>query len=75
MNAWGLVLQGENAKYTSKRFIQQMVECSASVVREDLADVRASPRFSLLIDETTDVAVLKQLIVYVRYWKNSQVMF
>ena len=32
-----------------------------------MEEVRASPAFSLLCDETTDVAVLKQLIIYVRY--------
>ena len=67
-------LQGGNAHYTSKRFIQEVVDCCADTVRASvLRGVHESPTFSILIDETTDVAIMKQLIVYIRYWEGNQV--
>lgn len=45
---------------------------SASVVKcRIVADVQASPYFALLLDETTDVAVMKQLIIYIKYSLTS----
>lgn len=34
---------------------------------EKLAEIKASPYFALLCDETTDITVLEQLIVHIKY--------
>ena len=44
--------------------MQALAETIAKPIQEHL---RTSPFFSLCIDETTDVSVTKQLIVYARY--------
>ena len=59
---------GGNAHYSSERFIQEAVTVLGSVVSNPIFEqMRASPFFSLMIDETTDVAVVKEVIVYARY--------
>ena len=63
-----LFSQGGNANYTSMRMIQEMLGLMSSHIRSTmLEEVKRSPVYSLLVDETTDVAVLKQLIIYGRY--------
>ena len=57
-----------NAHYTSERFKQELVQALAETIAKPVQEhLRASPFFSLCIDETTDVSVTKQLIVYARY--------
>ena len=60
--------QGENAKYTSQQsmfeFISVLSQCIEQKVR---AELDHSHYVSLLCDETTDVSIAKQLIIYVRY--------
>lgn len=59
---------GKNAQYTSERFIQEVVTCLGDVLSDGIfEEVRASPFFSLMTDETTDVAVVKEVVIYVRY--------
>lgn len=59
---------GSNAHYTSERFMQEAVLSLGAVIRKGIfEDLRSSPFFSILCDETTDVAVKKELIVYARY--------
>lgn len=65
---------GENAAYRSERFIQEIVSAVGEVlVRKFRAALQNSPFFVLMIDETTDVAVLKQLVIYARYITDSAV--
>ena len=60
--------KGNNAKYTSERTIQEMIQVlSDTALEEVLAEVHASPFVVLLCDESTDVLVTKQLVVYVKY--------
>ena len=49
---------------------------SATVEEEILQEISAiySPLISILCDESTDIAILKQLVVYVRYIKNGEVV-
>ncbi|XP_070559661.1 zinc finger protein 862-like isoform X2 [Ptychodera flava] len=64
--------QGANAHYTSERAIQEMLMSIATVISDDIyKSIRSSPTFSLLMDETTDVAILKQLITYIKYIKTT----
>ena len=64
----GDVNVGRNAKYTSERFMQEIVLSLGETIRQEIMDeVKSSPVFSLLIDGTTDVAVTKQPIIFARY--------
>ncbi|XP_078000900.1 zinc finger protein 862-like [Glandiceps talaboti] len=57
-----------NHSYTSERTIQEMVWSIGEVIRSDvLSAVQKSKFLSVLIDETTDVAILKQMILYSKY--------
>ena len=62
------IVVGGNAKYSSERFMQEIIQALAEVVSKNIIiALQASPFFSLCIDETTDMSVTKQLIVYCRY--------
>ena len=61
------------------RTVGEMIASMGHVIRENKMDeLRLSPSYSscsLLIDETTDVAIMKQLIIYGRYMsKCNQVI-
>ena len=58
---------GENAKYTSERFVQVVHSLGETIRQQIKAEVKASPLFTLLIDETTDIALTKQLIIYCQF--------
>lgn len=65
---------GRNAQYTSERFMQEIVIALGDTVQETAkSEMQSSPAFALLIDETTDVAIIKQMIVYGRYLHNGEV--
>ena len=56
---------GGNAHYSSERFMQEIVECLGKAVFNPIVSkLRQSPFFALCIDETTDVSVTKELILY-----------
>ena len=58
---------GRNAKYTSPQIIADFLEIMDSqVAKSVLKDMKTSGVFSLMIDESTDVSVLKQLVLYGR---------
>ncbi|XP_006824225.1 zinc finger protein 862-like [Saccoglossus kowalevskii] len=60
--------KGGNANYMSERIIQEMVDVLAQVIeRRIYSDIRESPFYSLMVDETTDISILKQLIMYAKY--------
>nr|XP_006811542.1 PREDICTED: zinc finger protein 862-like [Saccoglossus kowalevskii] len=61
-----------NYSYTSERTVQEMVLSIGEVIRQDvLEEFDRSPFISLLIDETTDVAVMKQLIIYDKHLQTN----
>ena len=46
----------------------ELLQCLSSVIGEQiLNDVRASDSFALMTDESTDIAILKQLVLLARY--------
>lgn len=66
------VLSKENAKYISDVAVRQFIESIAVVVEQDqLDDMRSSPAVCVLVDESTDNANVKQLLVYIRYVKDG----
>ena len=65
---------GDNAQYTSERFRQELVQALAETVAKPILEsIRSSPFFALCVDETTDISVTKQLIVYGRYLVEGDV--
>ena len=59
---------GGNAHYTSERFMQEAITSLGEVISISIFDkVRSSPFFALMCDETTDIAILKEVIIYARY--------
>ena len=65
---------GGNAHYTSECCMQELLQCLGETVAEPISShVRQSPFFALCIDETTDVSVTKELIVYCRYIVDGEV--
>ena len=63
-----------NAQYTSERFVQEVIQALGETISSPiLSSVRQSPFFSVCIDETTDVSIKKELIVYIRYVCKGEV--
>lgn len=59
---------GERNKYTSPTVQNEILECCNQVLLRKLAaKVNESKCFSILADETTDVAAMEQLVVCLRY--------
>ena len=55
---------GRNATYTSKRIVAEYLLCLSPVIEsEKLDNLKCSPFFSLMTDESTDISVLKQLVI------------
>ena len=60
--------QGQNAKYKSKRIIQEFLEVLAWQIQEkQQQELSSSMSYSIMIDESTDVAVLSEIVIYARY--------
>jgi hypothetical protein len=58
----------ENAKYTSRRITMEFLQVMGEQVeQEKLNDLLASPVFSILIDETIDIAVINEMVIYARF--------
>ena len=56
---------GENAKYTSGRITQEFIQVMGSrIEKSQLNNVLNARFYSLLIDETTDIAVVKEMVIY-----------
>jgi hypothetical protein len=55
---------GKNAQYSSEQTIAELLHCLAQVLEEQTVSfLQVSPFFSLMTDESTDIAVLKQLVL------------
>ena len=58
---------GRNAKYTSPQIVGEFLEIIDAIVNEAvLHDMKQCRFFSIMVDESTDVGVLKQLVLYGR---------
>ena len=63
---------GRNAHYTSEQTVRELLHCLSSVIEEQiLDDIRSSDFFTLMTDESTDIAVLKQLVLVARYMTEA----
>ena len=55
---------GRNACYTSEQIIGELLQCLSQVIEEAvLSSMRGSTFYALMTDESTDIAVLKQLVL------------
>ena len=65
---------GDNAKYKSQWIIGEFLQVMAVQIEKDqLQGALSSTYFSLMIDETMDVAVLNEMVIYARYIENGKV--
>ena len=65
--------QAGNAHYRSEQIMSEFVQCLARCIQEDvIAKMRGSDTVRLMIDESTDVSILKQLVVYGRGIVNGE---
>ena len=64
---------GENAKYTSEQILQEYIKVmSYQIERGVIAEVRNNLAFAVMIDESTDIAVVKQLVLFGRAVVNGK---
>ncbi|XP_076103623.1 zinc finger protein 862-like [Mytilus galloprovincialis] len=67
-----LLQKGESVNYTSQRIMQEMLHSISLQISTPVIDaIQQSTYYSLLVDETTDVSVLKQLTVMARYFNQD----
>ena len=63
---------GRNAQYSSEQIITKLLQCLSLVIEEQiLSDLQSSEFFALMTDESTDIAVLKQLVLVGWYVTDS----
>ncbi len=59
--------KGDNATYTSHRIIEEFLSILGDLVKSNLViQLRKSPSYSIICDETTDISTTKQLIIYIK---------
>ena len=65
---------GKNAQYTSEQIISEFLQCLGLVIEEKIIlEMQSSDFFALMTGESTDIAVLKQLVLVGRYLTDSGV--
>ena len=59
--------QAGNAHYRSEQIMSEFVQCLCKCIQEDvISDMQQSDSIALMVDESTDISVLKQLVIYGR---------
>ena len=59
---------GGNAQYNSEQTVAELLHCLSQAIEEKiLFDLQSSEFFSLMTDESTDISVLKQLVLVGKY--------
>ena len=66
--------KGANASYTSERILHEVVQTLAiqSFIIQRFPPLKTSQFFSILVDETTDVAAHKDLIIYAKFLNEQR---
>lgn len=63
----GHLAHGKNAQYTSYHIAEEMQEAISSCLKEDLRELLGKSKYiGILTDESTDIGMTKNLIIYVR---------
>ena len=59
---------GENAKYTSRRITQEFLQVMSDQIESvQLKALLSSPYYSIMVDETTDISFVKEMVLYARF--------
>ena len=65
---------GGNAQYNSEQTVAELLHCLSQAIEEKiLFDLQSSEFFSLMTDESTDISVLKQLVLVGKYLTHDGV--
>ena len=64
---------GANARYRSHAIIREFLKVLATVIEEQLSFLTKCKFYSLLTDESIDIAVKKQLVLVARYLVGGEV--
>ncbi|XP_052212530.1 zinc finger protein 862-like [Dreissena polymorpha] len=65
--------QGQNNKGESQRFVQEAVLAMGNIIRQDiLTQAIDSPWYTIMVDETTDISVISEMTVYIRFLKDGR---
>ena len=68
----GNLYLGENAKYTSPDVVSEMQSAISQTIKQDIQEeLQKTPYFGLMVDEATDIATCKSLIVYAHLLVNG----
>ena len=63
---------GQNAKYTSHGITEEFLKVLGNQISQaQLEDLLKSPFYSIMIDESTDMSVINEMVVYARYIDSS----
>ena len=57
--------QAEKAHYHSEQIMGVFVQCLSKCIKDVVSDMLESDSISLMVDRSTDISVLKQLVIYV----------
>lgn len=64
-----LLHKGDNVNYTSQRTMQDMLQTITQQIQLPIMqDLNSSTYYSILIDETTDISIVKQMTLMARYF-------
>ena len=59
---------GENANYTSRRITQEFLQVMSDQIESvQLKALLSSPYYSIMVDETTDISIVKEMALYARF--------
>lgn len=59
---------GEDANYRSRQIVGEFLQILSAQIEDNvLQDLASSRYFAIMTDESTDISVLKQLVLVVRY--------
>jgi hypothetical protein len=65
----------KNAQYTSPRFVTEAIFAMSAILKQEQVERLQSSKFSsVMVDETTDIAVTSQLSIFVRYAHEQKIV-
>lgn len=59
--------------HTIGEYLSRICEISADILATVISEIKESPMFALQLDESADVALCSQLLVFTRYIKDDNV--
>ena len=66
---------GENAKYTSHRITEEFFQVLGDQIETvELENLLKSSFYSIMIDESTDISVINEMVIYGRYIDSSAIV-